>query len=52
MILMAVLVLQRKTLVLILVKQRQKFARVCTETVITVICLLKEKKPIKPIIRS
>ena len=39
---MEVLVLQKKSSVLILVKQRQYFAYVCITMVIRVICLLKE----------
>ena len=42
---MAVLVQQRKNLILILVKQTQNFAWVCIATMIIVICLLTEKKP-------
>ena len=46
MILMTVLVEQRKSSVLTLVTQRQSFARVCITMVMTVICLLPEKKSI------
>ena len=43
MILTIVLVQQRKMLVLILLKQRQNFARVCIAMLIIIICLLTQK---------
>ena len=43
---MAVLVQQRKSLVLILVKQRQNFATIYITIMIIVICLIAEKKSI------
>ena len=46
MISMAILVQQRKRLVLILVKTRQNFAQVCTTTPTIVICLLMQNKSI------
>ena len=50
-VLMEALVHQRKTLVLILVKEAQNFVSVCIIMVIIVICLLMEKRSsrLKPI---
>ena len=50
---MVVLVQQRKSLALTLVKQRQNFAWACITVVIIVICLLMGKKSIslKPMIK-
>ena len=46
MLLAEVLVHQRKSFFLILVKQVQNFVRVCIIMMIIVICLLMEKKPL------
>ena len=45
--LMEALVHQRRSLILILVKQRQHFVWVCIRMVIIIICLLTEKKIFK-----
>ena len=54
MVLVQAFVYQRKSLVLILVKQTQNFASFCIKMVIVVICLLMEKKylSLKSIIKN